>query len=71
MFVFDLVHVYQEHGRPLTSKSIRCRYRPTCSGYSVQAFQKFGFLRGFYLARGVSVPAGRGFRWAPMIRFRD
>ena len=44
-----LVRLYQEHGRWVTSKFIRCRYVPTCSEYSVQAFQKFGFFRGLEL----------------------
>ena len=25
-----------------------CRYLPTCSEYSITAFQKHGFLNGFY-----------------------
>jgi putative membrane protein insertion efficiency factor len=40
------IHLYQRYGRPITAKFIRCRYRPTCSEYSLQAIQKYGFFRG-------------------------
>lgn len=59
-----LVHLYQENGRPISTQFIRCRYVPTCSEYSVQAFQKYGFFRGLeltvrriFLCRG-TVPYG-------------
>ena len=26
-----------------------CRFEPTCSHYGVEAFQKHGFVKGFYL----------------------
>ena len=26
-----------------------CRFTPTCSSYSLEAFQQHGFLKGFYL----------------------
>jgi len=43
------VHVYQAVGRPLLEGRIACRYRPTCSDYSIQAVQRFGTLRGLAL----------------------
>jgi uncharacterized protein len=27
-----------------------CRYTPTCSQYSIEAFQKYGLFKGFYLS---------------------
>jgi putative membrane protein insertion efficiency factor len=27
-----------------------CRFTPTCSEYAIQAIEKYGALRGFYLA---------------------
>lgn len=27
-----------------------CRYNPTCSSYSIAAFNKYGFLKGFWLS---------------------
>ncbi len=26
-----------------------CRFEPTCSQYSYEAFEKYGFFKGFYL----------------------
>lgn len=28
----------------------RCRYQPTCSTYAVEALQKYGAIKGFWLA---------------------
>ena len=28
----------------------KCRYTPTCSQYSLQAFKKYGLLKGFWLS---------------------
>ena len=27
-----------------------CRYLPTCSEYSIEAFNKYGVIKGFYLS---------------------
>ncbi|HML56846.1 MAG TPA: membrane protein insertion efficiency factor YidD [Ferruginibacter sp.] len=27
----------------------KCRYTPTCSQYAIEAFKKYGPLKGFYL----------------------
>ena len=43
------VHMYQHYGRPLSVKIIRCHYQPTCSEYSIQAVERFGFERGLQL----------------------
>jgi putative membrane protein insertion efficiency factor len=43
------VRLYQKYGRPLTSRYIRCRYRPTCSEYSLQAVETHGIRRGLSL----------------------
>jgi len=60
----DAVYAYQRWGRPITTRFIRCPYRPTCSEYSRQAVEKFGVPRGLVLTterlwrcRG-SVPQG-------------
>lgn len=43
-----LIRFYQKAISPYLGSS--CRYHPTCSSYSLQAFQKHGVLRGGYLA---------------------
>ncbi|HEX3685901.1 MAG TPA: membrane protein insertion efficiency factor YidD [Bryobacteraceae bacterium] len=40
---------YQRYGRPISAKFIRCRYRPTCSQYSLEAVERFGIGRGLAL----------------------
>lgn len=40
---------YQRYGRPVSMKIIRCRYRPTCSQYSLEAVERFGIGRGLAL----------------------
>jgi len=42
-----LVRVYQKFISPLKPPS--CRYYPTCSQYSIQAFNKHGVIKGLYL----------------------
>lgn len=44
-----VVRLYQRYGRPLTSRYIQCRYRPTCSEYSVRAVETHGIRRGLAL----------------------
>jgi uncharacterized protein len=43
------VRGYQHWGRPVTSRFVRCPYRPTCSEYSREAVEKFGLPRGLKL----------------------
>ncbi len=42
-----LIRLYQAGISPWFPAS--CRYTPTCSQYSVEAFQKYGFFKGFWL----------------------
>lgn len=28
----------------------KCRYYPTCSNYAIEALNKYGFIKGWYLA---------------------
>ena len=42
-----LVRFYQGAISPYFMGS--CRFDPTCSQYSVEAFQKYGFFKGFWL----------------------
>lgn len=43
------VRVYQAIGRPLLKGVVACRFRPTCSDYSIEAVRRYGTLRGLAL----------------------
>ena len=43
-----LIRFYQRCISPYTPAS--CRFTPTCSAYAVEAIQKYGALKGGYLA---------------------
>jgi len=45
--VILLIKIYQKVVSPWTPAS--CRYNPTCSSYSVEAFQKHGLWKGFVM----------------------
>ena len=42
-----LIKIYQKVVSPWTPAS--CRYTPSCSSYSIDAFQKHGLWKGFVL----------------------
>ncbi len=46
-FVF-LIRFYQVCISPLTPPS--CRFKPTCSQYALEAFRKYGPIKGFWLS---------------------
>ena len=43
-----LIRFYQRCISPLTPPS--CRFTPTCSQYALEAFHKYGPLKGLYLS---------------------
>jgi putative membrane protein insertion efficiency factor len=44
------VRIYRFLGHPIThALGVRCRYRPTCSEYSIEAVRKYGIIRGLEL----------------------
>ena len=45
----EIVGVYQRVGSPLLRGYVQCRYRPTCSRYSVEAVRKYGMEKGLVL----------------------
>ena len=47
LFIY-LVRFYQVAISPL--KPPTCRYTPTCSQYTLEALQKYGFIKGGWLA---------------------
>ena len=44
-----LVRFYQRAISPYTGGSC-CKYIPTCSNYAIEAFERFGAVKGFFLA---------------------
>jgi putative membrane protein insertion efficiency factor len=44
----SLIRFYQKHISPCFPS--RCRYYPTCSAYAIEAIEKYGALKGFWLA---------------------
>jgi len=47
LLLIGLVRAYQLILSPHLPRT--CRYRPTCSQYSIQAFRKYGAIRGLIL----------------------
>ncbi|MFY9173953.1 MAG: membrane protein insertion efficiency factor YidD [Peptococcia bacterium] len=43
-----LIHFYQRFISPLKKPS--CRYYPTCSHYAVEAIERYGALKGGFMA---------------------
>ena len=44
----SLIRFYQRHISPAVPA--RCRVRPTCSAYAIEAITKYGALKGGWLA---------------------
>ena len=47
-FLLSAIHFYQRDISPFFPA--RCRFRPTCSAYACEAIQKYGALKGGWLA---------------------
>lgn len=47
-FLLRAIRFYQRHISPLFPA--RCRYRPTCSQYALEAISKYGAGKGGWLA---------------------
>ncbi|WP_300672103.1 membrane protein insertion efficiency factor YidD [Desulfoluna sp.] len=43
-----LIKAYQYLISPLTGP--RCRFYPTCSAYAIEAYERYGILKGSWLA---------------------
>lgn len=46
LFVF-MLRYYKKWISPLMP--VACRFYPTCSEYSMQSFEKYGIMKGFFL----------------------
>ena len=40
---------YHRYLHPFTGQFIRCRYKPTCSEYAVEAVRKYGIAKGGWM----------------------
>jgi len=47
-FLIAVIRFYQKNISPLTPPS--CRFIPTCSQYAVEALEKYGAVKGSWLA---------------------
>lgn len=45
--LLGLISIYQRTISPILGP--KCRFRPTCSEYMIQALQKYGFVKGTWL----------------------
>lgn len=43
-----VIRAYQRYLSPLLGNN--CRFQPTCSAYAIQAYTKYGFIKGSYLS---------------------
>lgn len=48
IFIF-LINLYRKYLSPLKRRPT-CIYTPTCSQYAIEALEKYGFLKGSFLA---------------------
>ncbi|MDO5291117.1 MAG: membrane protein insertion efficiency factor YidD [bacterium] len=48
-FLLFLIRIYRKFISPLKRRPT-CIYTPTCSVYAIQAIEKYGALKGSYLA---------------------
>ena len=46
-FLIGLIKLYQVTLSPWIGRA--CRYTPTCSNYGIEAIQKYGPIKGFWL----------------------
>lgn len=44
-----LIKFYQKFISQYILVGGHCRFRPTCSEYAIQAYRKYGFIKGTYL----------------------
>ncbi len=45
-----LIKIYQKIISKYILTGKNCRFYPTCSQYSIEAYEKYGFIKGTYLA---------------------
>lgn len=45
-----MIKFYRKYLHDIFFRGSNCIYEPTCSVYAIQAFEKYGFLKGMYLS---------------------
>lgn len=48
-FVICLIRFYQKYISKYIFLGRNCRFYPTCSQYSIEAYEKYGFFKGSFL----------------------
>ena len=48
IFIF-LIKIYQKITSPFKTQGV-CRFNPTCSSYAIEAYSRFGVIRGTILS---------------------
>lgn len=48
IFLLSLIRFYRRYISPAFPG--KCRFRPTCSAYALEAIEKYGVMKGMYLA---------------------
>ena len=47
----NIIKFYKKHISIYLEKSgIKCKFYPTCSEYALQAYEKYGFIKGTFLS---------------------
>lgn len=48
--MINIIKFYKKHISIFgESRGIKCKFYPTCSEYAIQAYEKYGFIKGSFL----------------------
>ena len=48
--MISIIKFYKKHLSIFFEKSgVKCKFYPTCSEYAIQAYEKYGFIKGSFL----------------------
>ena len=49
--MISIIKFYKKHISIFFEKSgVKCKFYPTCSEYAIQAYEKYGFIKGTFLS---------------------
>lgn len=49
-FLIFMIRLYQKYLSKELSLYSKCRYTPSCSNYAIEAIEKYGAIKGFFMA---------------------